>query len=159
MRTVRRNARTWKINTEDVGIMGFSAGGHLASTLAVHSKGDAKPNFQILFYPVITMMPAYTHIGSHNNVLGKNAKKKEEQHYSSDMHVTRLTPSACIILADDDEVVQPSNSISYYTELYRHDVPASMFAYPDGGHGFGYNANFPYHFEMLLNLRAWLQSF
>lgn len=159
MRTVRRNARTWKINTEDVGIMGFSAGGHLASTLAVHSKGDAKPNFQILFYPVITMMPAYTHIGSHNNLLGKNAKKKDEQYYSSDMHVTRLTPRACIILADDDEVVQPSNSISYYTELYRHDVPASMFAYPDGGHGFGYNANFPYHFEMLLNLRAWLQSF
>ena len=159
LRLVREHAEKWHINPKDVGIMGSSAGGHLASTVATHSDSLTAPNFQILFYPVITMMPAYTHIGSHNNLLGKNAKKKEEQHYSSDMHVTRLTPRACIILADDDEVVQPSNSISYYTELYRHDVPASMFAYPDGGHGFGYNANFPYHFEMLLNLRAWLQSF
>lgn len=159
MRTVRQNARAWHVNTEDVGIMGFSAGGHLASTLAVHAKGDAKPDFQILFYPVITMMPAYTNIITHDNLLGKSAKKKEEQHYSSDMHVTRLTPRACIILSEDDDVVQPGNSINYYTELYRHDVPASMFIYPDGGHGFGIRTAFPYHFEMLANLRAWLLSF
>lgn len=159
LRTVRRHARQWHIDGDDVGIMGFSAGGHLASVVAVHGKGDAKPAFQILFYPVITMMPSFTNTVTHDNLLGKNAKKKEEQYYSSDMHVTRLTPRACIILADDDDVVQPGNGINYYTELYRHDVPAALFAYPDGGHGFGMKPAWTYHFEMLLNLRAWLQSF
>lgn len=159
MRVVRRNARAWHVDATDVGIMGFSAGGHLASTLAVHSKGDAKPDFQVLFYPVITMMPAYTHLGSHDNLLGKDARKKDEQHYSNDMHVTRLTPRACIILSDDDDVVQPANAINYYTELYRHDVPASLFIYPSGGHGYGLRSSFSFHAEMLLNLRAWLNSF
>ena len=159
MRVVRRNARAWHVSATDVGIMGFSAGGHLASTLAVHSKGEAKPDFQVLFYPVITMMPAYTHLGSHDNLLGKDARKKDEQHYSNDMHVTRLTPRACIILSDDDDVVQPANAINYYTELYRHDVPASIFIYPSGGHGYGMRTGFSFHAEMLLNLRAWLNSF
>ena len=71
MKLVRRNAAEWHINPNDVGIMGFSAGGHLASTIATHSKGDAAPNFQILFYPVITMDPGFTHMGSHDNLLGK----------------------------------------------------------------------------------------
>ena len=159
MRLVRRNARSWHINATDVGIMGFSAGGHLASTVAVHAKDDARPDFQVLFYPVITMMPSFTHIGSHDNLLGKDARKKDEQHYSNDMHVTRLTPRACVILADDDDVVQPANGVNYYTELYRHDVPASLFVYPNGGHGFGIRPSFRYHAEMLLTLRAWLNSF
>ena len=159
MRTVRRNAKAWNINTGDVGIMGFSAGGHLASTVATQSKADAKADFQILFYPVITMMPGYTHQGSHDNLLGKNAHKKDEQRYSSDMQVTRLTPRACIILADDDHVVLPINGVNYYAELYRHDVPASLFVYPSGGHGWGMNPSFASHAEMLITLRAWLQSF
>ena len=92
IRLVRRNAEKWHINPNDVGIMGFSAGGHLASTIATHSVKDAKPDFQILFYPVITMDPAFTHQGSHDNLLGKDAKKKTEDKYSSDMQVTRVTP-------------------------------------------------------------------
>ena len=90
IRLVRRNAEKWHINPNDVGIMGFSAGGHLASTIATHSVKDAKPDFQILFYPVITMDPAFTHQGSHDNLLGKDAKKKTEDKYSSDMQVTRV---------------------------------------------------------------------
>lgn len=159
IKMVRRNAAKWNIDKGDVGIMGFSAGGHLASTLATHSKGDALPNFQILFYPVITMMPGFTHQGSHDNFLGKDAKKKEEQLYSNDMQVTRVTPRACIILADDDHAVLPANGVNYYVELFRHDVPASLFVYPSGGHGFGINASFPCHTEMLLDLKAWLRSF
>lgn len=159
MRTVRRNAKSWHINAEDVGVMGFSAGGHLASVLATLSKADAKPNFQILFYPVITMMPDFTHKGSHDNFLGQRAHKKDEQKYSSDMQVTRLTPRACIILADDDHVVEPMNGVNYYSELYRHDVAASLYVYPDGGHGWGMKPSFRYHIEMLLNLKAWLTSF
>lgn len=159
LRTVRRNAKNWHINASDIGIMGFSAGGHLASTIATQSKGDAKPNFQILFYPVITMMQGYTHQGSHDNLLGYNASKKDEQKYCSDLQVTRVTPRACLLLSDDDHAVLPINSVNYYAELYRHDVPASIYVYPTGGHGWGMNTSFAYHSEMLLNLKGWLESF
>lgn len=159
VRTVRRNAREWHINPDEVGIMGSSAGGHLASTLATQAKADARPDFQILFYPVITMMPDITHQGSHDNLLGKGAHKKDEQKYCSDLQVSRITPRACILLCDDDHVVLPVNGVNYYTELYRHDVPASLHVYPSGGHGFGMNPAFKYHAEMLLDLQAWLRSF
>ena len=159
LRLVRRNAQAWNIKTDEVGIMGSSAGGHLASTLATHSKGDAKPDFQILFYPVITMMPDITHKGSHDNFLGKDAKKKDEKEYSNDVQVSRTTPRAFIVLADDDQVVLPANGVNYYTELYRHDVPASLHVYPSGGHGFGIRENFMFHNEMQLELKAWLRSF
>lgn len=159
LRTVRRNAKNWHINASDVGIMGFSAGGHLASTIATQSKAEAKPNFQILFYPVITMMQGYTHQGSHDNLLGKDAHKKDEQKYCSDLQVTRVTPRACLLLSDDDHTVMPINSVNYYAELYRHDVPASIYVYPTGGHGWGMNTSFAYHAEMLTNLKGWLESF
>lgn len=159
MRTVRRNAKAWHVNAAEVGIMGFSAGGHLASTVATQSKGDARPDFQILFYPVITMMPGYTHQGSHDNLLGEKAHKKDEQRYCSDLQVTRTTPRACILLSDDDHIVMPMNGVNYYTELYRHDVPASLHVYPSGGHGYGMQTAFPFHTEMLLDLKAWLESF
>lgn len=159
MRLVRRNAKEWHINPDDVGIMGFSAGGHLASTVATRSKGDAAPNFQILFYPVITMMPGFTHQGSHDNLLGKGNRKKLEREYSNDMQVTRSTPRACILLSDDDTVVQPINGVNYYIECYRHDIPATLHVYPSGGHGYGMNPSFRYHIEMLLDLKAWLRSF
>lgn len=159
LRLVRRNAQSWHIDADNVGIMGFSAGGHLASTVATLSKDDAKPNFQILFYPVITMLDGYCHQGSRKNLLGEHARKKDEQKYCTDMQVTRLTPRAFIALSDDDHVVQPMNGVNYYAELYRHDVPASLHVYPSGGHGYGLRTNFRYHIEMLLDLKAWLQSF
>ncbi|MDD7461892.1 MAG: alpha/beta hydrolase [Prevotellaceae bacterium] len=158
MKTVRRNATAWKINPNQVGIMGFSAGGHLAATLATKSKGEAKPNFQILFYPVITMMSGYTHQGSHDNFLGKNPGKKEEREYSADQMITRETPPAWIVLSDDDQVVTPANGANYYIELYRHDVPASLHVYQDGGHGWGRKDSFKYKLEMELNLKAWLHN-
>lgn len=159
IKLVRRNANAWNIKVNEVGIMGSSAGGHLASTLATHSKGDAKPNFQILFYPVITMMPDITHKGSHDNLLGKDAKKKDEKLYSNDAQVSRATPRAFIALADDDHGVLPINGVNYYTELFRHDVPASLHVYPSGGHGFGIRERFKYHNEMEMELKAWLRSF
>ena len=159
MKLVRRNAKAWNVKEDQVGIMGSSAGGHLASTLATHSKGEAKPDFQILFYPVITMMPDITHKGSHDNFLGKDAKKKDEKEYSNDAKVSRATPRAFIALCDDDHAVLPANGVNYYTELYRHDVPASLHVYPTGGHGFGMRESFRYHTEMELELRAWLRSF
>ena len=159
MKLIRHNASHWKINRHDVGIMGFSAGGHLASTLATHSRGDAKPNFQILFYPVITMDPAFTHKGSHDNLLGKEASKKDERLYSNDLQVSRVTPRAWIALSDDDQVVVPANGVNYYMELYRHDVPASLHVYPSGGHGWGILPRFRFHNLLMLELEGWLRSF
>ncbi len=158
MRMVRVNAKEWNVNANDVGIMGFSAGGHLASTLATHAKADVMPNFQILFYPVITMDPAFTHKGSHDNFLGEHPKKKEMLEYCNDIQVSRMSPRALIILSDDDDVVVPANGVNYYTELYKHDVPASIMVYPTGKHGWGMNPTFPYHVEMLMNVRAWLDN-
>ena len=159
IKLVRANARKWHIDPNNVGIMGSSAGGHLASTVATRASGQAKPNFQILFYPVITMMPGYTHQGSHDFLLGKDAKKKDEKEYSNDMRVTRATPRAWIVLSDDDDVVIPANGVNYYNELYRHDVPASLHVYPTGGHGWGIGTWFKFHTLMLTELEAWLRSF
>ena len=163
MKTVRRNAAAWHINPADVGIMGFSAGGHLASTVATHAKGEAAPNFQILFYPVITMDPAFTHKGSHDAFLGTDLPKKEqkklEYEYSNDLQVNRTTPRAFIALSDDDRAVPAANGFNYYSECYRHDVPASLHIYPTGGHGWGYRETFAFHYQMLFELKAWLESF
>lgn len=159
IRTVRRTAKGWHIDPNQVGIMGFSAGGHLASTIATHSTELAKPDFQILFYPVITMDPGFTHKGSHDNFLGAKPKKKLEKLYSNDLQVTRATPRAFIALSDDDDLVLPMNGVNYYMECYRHDVPATLHVYPTGGHGWGYRDNFAYHLEMILDFKAWLQSF
>lgn len=159
IRLVRSNAAKWNIDPNDVGIMGFSAGGHLASAIATHAKNGAEPNFQVLFYPVITMMPDITHKDSHDNFLGNNAKQRYEKEYSSDLQVSRMTPRAWIALSDDDTVVLPANGVSYYQACYKHDVPASLHVYPSGGHGWGMRSSFRFHIEMLLELKAWLQSF
>ena len=167
MKTVRRNAAAWHINPADVGIMGFSAGGHLASTIATHSTGDAAPNFQILFYPVITMDPGYTHKGSRDNFLGtfgegkKDQKemKKLEADYSNDLQVNRTTSRAFLALSDDDKAVPAANGFNYYQQLYKHDVPASIHIYPTGGHGWGYRESFAFHYNVVFELKAWLESF
>ena len=159
VRVARRHAAEWNLKSNQIGIMGSSAGGHLASTIATHAKGDALPDFQILFYPVITMMPDITHKGSHDNFLGEKPKKKDEKEYSNDQQVSRITPPAFIALSDDDHVVLPANGVNYYIELYRHDVPATLHVYPNGGHGWGNRDSFKYHNGMQLELKAWLRSF
>lgn len=159
IRMVRRNAMTWHLKSNEVGIMGSSAGGHLASVVATQAQSSAKPNFQILFYPVISMVLGYTHQGSHDNFLGKGNHKRQERNYSSDQQVNRNTPRAWIALSDDDTVVQPSNGVNYYMELYKHDIPASLHVYPDGGHGWGSRLGFKYHIEMIMELKSWLDSF
>ncbi len=159
VRLVRRNAADWHINASDIGIMGFSAGGHLASTIATHSTGTAAVSFQILFYPVISMEQGVTHQGSRDNLLGKSPKRKLINEYCNEQHVTASTPRAFMALADDDRSVPALNSVEYYEALCRNRVPASMHIYPSGGHGFGLRQSFPYHLEMLLELRAWLKSF
>jgi acetyl esterase/lipase len=167
IKTVRRHAAEWHIHKSDIGIMGFSAGGHLASTIATHATGDAAPNFQILFYPVITMDQGFTHKGSHDNFLGTFGDDKKDQkelkrlefEYSNELQVNRTTPRAFLALSDDDKAVPAANGLNYYQQLYKHDVPASLHIYPSGGHGWGYRESFPYHYNVVFELKAWLQSF
>ena len=142
-------------------------GDDLASTIATHSTGDAAPNFQILFYPVITMDPGYTHKGSRDNFLGtfgdgkKDQKemKKLEADYSNDLQVNRTTSRAFLALSDDDKAVPAANGFNYYQQLYKHDVPASIHIYPTGGHGWGYRESFAFHYNVIFELKAWLESF
>lgn len=156
LRLVRANAKEWGISPDKVGIMGSSAGGHLASTVATHSDSTTAPDFQILFYPVVTMDYAYTHKGSRHNLLGRDTSMSMVDLYSNEQQVTRLTPPAIMLLSDDDTAVPSPNSVNYYMALKRAGVSATMHIYPSGGHGWGSRKNFKFHDEMMANLKAWL---
>jgi len=159
IRLVKANAKEWNIDPVAVGIMGSSAGGHLASTIATHAKPQIRPAFQILFYPVITMDETYTHMGSRQNLLGNDISPEMDELYSNEKQVTKDTPRAFIVFSDDDDGVSSINGVNYYSALYKNKVPASLFIYPSGGHGWGYNKDFRYHEQMLNDLTAWLKSF
>lgn len=160
MRLIRKNATAWHINPYDVGIMGSSAGGHLASTIATHTDFDARPDFQILFYPVISMELNKTHKGSVIGFLGDKRNDKDSvQAFSNERQVRRhVTPPAIILLSNDDGAVPPvTNGIAYYSALHRNGIDASLHVYPTGGHGWGFRSSFEYHQQMLDELTAWLK--
>lgn len=158
LRVVRENAQKWNIDPRKVGIMGSSAGGHLASTIATHSDAQTVPAFQILFYPVITFDYKYTHKGSRHGLIGEKATEEMADLYSNEKQVTSQTPPAIMLLSDDDTVVPSPNSVNYYLALKRSKVKATMHIYPSGGHGWGFRENFKYHKEMLADLSAWLET-
>jgi acetyl esterase/lipase len=159
LRLVKENAVKWNINPMDIGIMGSSAGGHLASTIATHANAQSRPAFQILLYPVITMDSAYTHQGSRKNLLGANPGKDLIDQYSNEKQVTQETPRAFITFSDDDGGVSSVNGVRYYLALKEKKIPASLHIFPSGGHGWGIRDNFKYKELFLAELRAWLKSF
>ena len=157
-RYLRDNAEEFGINPDDIGVMGFSAGGHLASTVATHAIPELRPKFQILFYPVITMTEK-THGGSRQNLIGAEPSESFIQLYSNEMQVDSLTPPAIMLLSDDDDIVPPVNSTLYYNALKDHDIPATMHIYPSGQHGWGYQSDqFKYREAMFNDLDLWLKS-
>ncbi len=158
MRVIRENAEKWGISPKKVGIMGSSAGGHLASTIATHNDEATRPNFQILFYPVISMDKEVTHMDSHNCFVGEDATKELEDQFSNALQVTPQTPPAIMLLSDDDRLVPPRNSAEYYLALKKAGVKASIHVYPSGGHGWGCGRRFRYHNEMMQDLKIWIQS-
>ena len=137
MRIVREKAASWNINPNKIGIMGFSAGGHLASTLSTHFEEETKPNFSILIYPVISMDKSIAHLGSRNNLIGKQPSEEMAKLYSNELQVTANTPPTFLIHATDDQSVPVENSLLYYQALKKNKVPTEMHIYPAGGHGFG----------------------
>ncbi len=160
IRTLRDSAQVWHINPHDVGIMGFSAGGHLASTVSTQAEADARPDFSILFYPVITMGKVGQHEGSCKSFLGEQRDSEEmQQRYSSNLQVkSQLTPPAIILLANNDRGVPPvTNGIAYYSAMRDCGNDCTLHVYPQGGHGFGMRDTFPHHNQMLNDLSEWLE--
>lgn len=162
IRIVRDSALVWNINPNDVGIMGFSAGGHLASVISTHAPFDARPNFSILFYPVISMDERVSHKWSCLNFLGKDGQQNPElvRDFST-MNAVRshLTPPALIISANDDRLVPfVTNGLEYYKAMRNAGNDCSMLVYPTGDHGFGFGTWFPYHDQLLTEIGSWLDA-
>ncbi|QBZ98913.1 alpha/beta hydrolase [Flavobacterium sangjuense] len=146
MRLIRRNATSWNINPNKIGVIGFSAGGHLAALLSTHyaekiypenDTVSARPDFSLLIYPVISMKNEIAHKGSRNYLLGENPTEDAIQKFSNELSVNKETPSTFLVHAADDKSVTVENSIVYFLALKKNNVPAEMHVYEKGGHGFG----------------------
>ena len=156
---------------KQIGVMGFSAGGHLAGTTSTKwTEEQTRPDFSVLIYPVITMEKGFTHQGTRENLITKKAEWKEHmaEVYSLETQVTRFTPPTFLALCSDDFVVPAENSLRYYNQLINLDVPAEMHIWPRGGHGWGFSSEkfvgkgkdrFVYaREEMYSSLKRWLES-
>lgn len=159
IRLVRQHAAEWGVRPDRIGIMGASAGGHLAASLAtLYSSDETRPDFQILFYPVISMQPGITHGGSRQNLLGENPSQELENKYTLEKQVNERTPQAFIMLSADDGAVPPANGIHYFEALLQHQVPATLHVYPTGGHGWGFRDAFTYKRQWTGELEKWLRE-
>ncbi|HTN20222.1 MAG TPA: alpha/beta hydrolase [Pelobium sp.] len=145
IKLIREHAKEWNLNEQKIGVMGFSAGGHLASTLATHynepliknsNKTSLRPDFQIVVYPVISMQDSLTHKDSRTNLLGKTPAKDMIDYFSSELQINSSSPPAYITHAADDKLVDIDNSINYFEHLRHANVSVEMHIYPKGGHGF-----------------------
>lgn len=159
IRLVRQHAAEWGVRPDRIGIMGASAGGHLSASLAtLYSSDETRPDFQILFYPVISMQPGITHGGSRQNLLGENPSQELENKYTLEKQVNERTPQAFIMLSADDGAVPPANGIHYFEALLQHQVPATLHVYPTGGHGWGFRDAFTYKRQWTGELEKWLRE-
>ena len=168
MKIIRSNAVYWNINTAKIGVMGASAGGHLATTLGTHSEDYSvindtvdqfsfQPNFMILISPVISM-GKYAHKGSLNNFLGNNPTEQLIDYFSNEKHVTSTTPPTFIVLAQNDPVVNPINGILFYQTMLEHNISGSLHVFPEGGHSIALKNN-PKSINLWTNLcEEWLND-
>ena len=170
IRIVRNNAEEWGVKADNIGILGFSAGGHLASTAATHfemgnpesedplKRLSSRPDFMILIYPVITMQSDYTHKGSRYHLLGENPEPELVELMSNENQVSRQTPPAFIVHGSNDSGVPVQNSVQFYLALRKHDVPAEMHLFEDGPHGFGLAPDDPELSEWPALCERWMKS-
>lgn len=164
LKIVRENAVKWKIDTTKTGIMGFSAGGHLASSAATHfserildnpNHTSLRPDFAVLIYPVISFNDSIMHKGSKENLIGKNAPASLVHRFSNEEQVTAQTPPSFLVHAADDDVVPVANSLDFVKALVKNKVPAELHLYQNGGHGFGMH-NKTTNDEWMERLRNWM---
>ncbi|MET3601611.1 alpha/beta hydrolase [Martelella mangrovi] len=149
VRLVRAHAEEWGLEPDRIGILGFSAAGHLAASVATAYDREAyapvdaadslsaRPDFTVLVYPVVTMEDPYAHAGSREALLGKEPTAEDEALYSPERHVTAQTPQTFMVLADNDPSVPSQNAIDFYLALHQAGVPAELHVFSDGRHGFG----------------------
>lgn len=163
---VRLRAAEWKVDVNKVGIMGFSAGGHLASTTATHFEQsyidnkkqiNLRPDFALLIYPVISFQDNIGHIGSRDRLLGKNPETKLRDSFSNELQVTPKTPPTFLVHASDDDAVPVMNSVTFYSALLKYKIPAEMHLYKGGGHGFGLE-NPTTKDEWIESCKHWMQG-
>lgn len=160
IRYIRKNANELGVNANKVGIAGFSSGGHLAATASNHYTTDGvstRPDFTILFYPVITM-GSDTHEESRLNLLGSIPTSADIDRFSIEKQVGENTPPTIILLSNNDEDVSPQNSVLYYNALRENSIPVSLYIFPEGEHGWGMNKEFKYHAQMINLLEMWLHD-
>ena len=172
LRLVRSQAAKYNLNPERIGLMGFSAGGHLAATAGTHfarpvganpGPGSVRPAFLVLLYPVISFQDSLAHKGSRDNLLGTAPSATQIQEYSNELHVTTQTPPTFLVHAEDDQTVKVQNSLAFYQALAHHRVPAALHIYPKGGHGFGLNNTtttdrWADHLQTWLSDNGWLSK-
>jgi acetyl esterase/lipase len=168
IRTVRARAKEFNIDPKRVGVLGFSAGGHLASTVATHfenrvkessdpiDKESNRPDFAVLCYAVIAFDADYTHKGSQNNLLGKDASKELIESLSNEKQVTKDTPPTFLWHTTEDTAVPPENSVQFYLSCVKHKVPAELHIYEKGPHGIGLATKFPGADQWPKQLELWL---
>ena len=156
IRIVRKKAKKWGVDPAKVGIMGFSAGGHLAASASNIPAVEDRPNFSILFYPVLTAGDFNTHRGSFRNLLGKKHTAAEADEWAMDKIASEQTPPTILLLSDDDTTVPAAGSALYYAALRYHGVKAAMYVFPEGGHGWGNYDKFAYQKEWQHLLLRWL---
>jgi acetyl esterase/lipase len=133
LQIIRKRAKMWNIDKHKIGIAGFSAGGHLASTVGTHFSKKNRPDFMVLVYPVISM----TGDGTCQNLIGLSPTKEVKNRFSNELNVTRNTPPTLLIAATDDDVVPIEHSYRFYKALQDKNIPSKLQTYPKGGHGFG----------------------
>ena len=155
MRAAKNKAQEWNIDPDKIGVMGSSAGGHLASTPATAFSADTRPAFQVLLYPVISMSSELTHAESRTNLLGATPSDERIYEYSNELQVKDNSPMAYIALSEDDWAVPVDNSMLYYKACLDHNIPVELHIFPTGGHGWGFN-DFDYHDIFLETLQNWL---
>lgn len=146
MRIIRRHTSEWKLNPRKIGVIGFSAGGHLASTLSTHyaekvyqptDTTSARPDFSLLIYPVISFDASFTHSGTRNNLIGDNPSEEAVRHFSNELQITDNTPPAFLVHSADDKAVPIKNSIVYFEGLQKYSIPSELHIFQKGGHGYG----------------------
>ncbi|MEA4982918.1 MAG: alpha/beta hydrolase [Paludibacter sp.] len=158
MEIIYKRAKEWGIDRKKIGIMGFSAGGHLASTAGTHFTGKInRPAFMVLAYPVISMQVDVTHKGSKNNLLGKTPDEKLVQLYSNELQVNKKTPPAFIFHAMDDKTVPVLNSQLFADALKKNKVPVELYTFPEGGHGIGMRPTNPEADKWPAMLENWMR--
>ncbi|MDR2841243.1 MAG: alpha/beta hydrolase [Paludibacter sp.] len=157
IKLVRQNSKKWNIDPKKIGISGFSAGGHLAATAAtLFTDSVERPDFAVLFYAVVSMDSTVTHRGSSAMMFGKSITPELIKRYSAEKNVSAATPPTLLFLSDNDRTVPSVNSVEFYKQLKQNNIPASMYVFPVGGHGWGMNTTFRYHEEMKTLFEKWL---